>query len=149
MRLVLIVAVFLRVLEYYQGILMLTTNQIAQFDVAVHSRIHVAIRYRELDEKRAIAIFRNFLDPLNDQGKIRDMEDIMEWLEGDIHRMNFDGRQIRNVVTSACSLAQAQRSSQLEKSHLIKMADNVKDYKLEFIKQYEQYKSQQKGSLFS
>ncbi|KAJ5885543.1 hypothetical protein N7495_010053 [Penicillium taxi] len=141
-----LVSVFLRVLEYYQGILMLTTNQIAQFDVAVHSRIHVAIKYEELNETRAMSIFKNFLTPLEDKGMIQSQSDILDWLEGDIHRMKFDGRQIRNVVTSACSLARAQGKTRLEKQHLLAVVDNVKDFKNEFVRQYEGYKLMQKGS---
>ncbi|KAL4800787.1 hypothetical protein BDV19DRAFT_352151 [Aspergillus venezuelensis] len=140
-----LVSVFLRVLEYYQGILVLTTNQIAQFDIAVHSRIHVAIKYKEMDAYRALEIFKNFLIPLNKENRVRHMDEILEWLQSDAHRMNFDGRQIRNVVTSACSLARAEGSPQLQKSHLMKVVDNIKDYKLEFVRQFEQYKSQQRG----
>ncbi|KAI1771526.1 P-loop containing nucleoside triphosphate hydrolase protein [Hypoxylon cercidicola] len=39
-----LVSVFLRQIEYYQGILMLTTNRVAQFDLAFESRIHISIR---------------------------------------------------------------------------------------------------------
>lgn len=127
---------------------MLTTNQIAQFDVAVHSRIHVAIKYRELDESRAMAIFKNFLDPLDRKGKVKDMYQIEQWLQREIHRIGFDGRQIRNVVTSALSLARARGYRQLERDHLSEVVDNVHDFKLEFIRQYENYKTQQQG-LFS
>ncbi|KAF7884770.1 uncharacterized protein EAF02_005106 [Botrytis sinoallii] len=63
-----LVSVFLRVLEYYQGILMLTTNQIAQFDVAIKSRIHVAFKYEELTPDQALAIFNGFLQPLDKKG---------------------------------------------------------------------------------
>lgn len=38
----------LRVLEYYQGIMLLTTNRLTSLDVAVLSRIHLAIRFNEL-----------------------------------------------------------------------------------------------------
>ncbi|KAJ5776441.1 uncharacterized protein N7511_001452 [Penicillium nucicola] len=140
-----LVSVFLRVLEYYQGILVLTTNQIAQFDVAVHSRIHIAIKYSELDETRALQIFRNFLVPLDRKGKIKDIKDIEEWLQREIGRVSFDGRQIRNVITSALSLARARGDPQLSKNHLSEVVVNVDSFKREFVKQFEQYKSQQKG----
>ncbi|OKL60822.1 hypothetical protein UA08_03412 [Talaromyces atroroseus] len=140
-----LVSVLLRVLEYYQGILMLTTNQIAQFDVAVHSRIHVAIKYRELKEDRAMAIFRNFLDPLDRKGKVKDMDKIVQWLQREIRLAGFGGRQIRNVVTSALSLARARGDRQLSRDHLSDVVDNVHEFKLEFIRQYENYKTQQQG----
>lgn len=51
-------------------------NQIAQFDVAVHSHIYIAIKYDDLDDDRAIKIFMNFLEPLNRDGKANDMKEI-------------------------------------------------------------------------
>ncbi|KAL9596832.1 MAG: hypothetical protein Q9219_005546 [cf. Caloplaca sp. 3 TL-2023] len=41
-----VVSVFLRVLEFYPGILFLTTNKIGHFDEAFKSRIHVSLYYR-------------------------------------------------------------------------------------------------------
>lgn len=38
-----IVSVFLRMLEYYKGILFLTTNRIGTFDEAFKSRIHISL----------------------------------------------------------------------------------------------------------
>ena len=39
-----LVSIFLRQLEYFQGILFLTTNRVAEFDPAFASRIHIALR---------------------------------------------------------------------------------------------------------
>ena len=39
-----LVSIFLRLLEYFQGILFLTTNRVATFDDAFQSRIHIALR---------------------------------------------------------------------------------------------------------
>ncbi|KAH0564821.1 hypothetical protein GP486_001794 [Trichoglossum hirsutum] len=44
-------AVFLRVLEYYSGILFLTTNRVGTFDGAFKSRVHLSLRYPALDEE--------------------------------------------------------------------------------------------------
>ncbi|OAG41850.1 hypothetical protein AYO21_03853 [Fonsecaea monophora] len=140
-----LVSVFLRVLEYYQGILMLTTNQIAKFDVAVQSRIHVAFKYVSLNENQTMGIFGGFLQPLADKGLVKNWDDIKEWLLEDVVKMGFDGRQIRNIVTSALGLARAQGKSRLEKSHIKLVLNNVKDFKDEFIKQFEKYKTEQAG----
>ncbi|KAN0116791.1 P-loop containing nucleoside triphosphate hydrolase protein [Hyaloscypha variabilis] len=42
-----LVYVFLRTLEYYQGIMFLTTNQVGQIDNAIASRIHFKLKYRK------------------------------------------------------------------------------------------------------
>ena len=44
-----IVSIFLRTLEYYQGILFLTTNRVKNMDDAFHSRIHISLEYPPLD----------------------------------------------------------------------------------------------------
>lgn len=56
-----IVSIFLRQLEYFQGILILTTNRIVQCDMAFNSRIHVKVSYPELDERAREVIWKTFL----------------------------------------------------------------------------------------
>ena len=36
---------FLRLLEYYKGVMFLTTNRVSAFDAAFQSRIHLTINY--------------------------------------------------------------------------------------------------------
>jgi hypothetical protein len=45
-----LVSVFLRKLEYYEGILFLMINRAAQFDEAILSRIHLLMRYEDLTQ---------------------------------------------------------------------------------------------------
>lgn len=54
-----LVSVFLRLLEYYQGILFLTTNRVATFDEAFQSRIHMGIRYENLTNKARKEIWQH------------------------------------------------------------------------------------------
>lgn len=56
-----LVSIFLRHLEYFQGILFLTTNRVETFDDAFQSRIHIAIRYGELNIKARRVVFEIFL----------------------------------------------------------------------------------------
>ncbi len=56
-----LVSVFLRALEYYKGVLFLTTNRVESFDSAFTSRIHVALHYQRLtDEQRRRIWTQNF-----------------------------------------------------------------------------------------
>ncbi|KAH6711256.1 hypothetical protein BKA61DRAFT_634632 [Leptodontidium sp. MPI-SDFR-AT-0119] len=52
-------SVFLRVLEYYKGILILTTSRVGGFDEAVKSRIHIALYFAKLDRKSTMKIWEN------------------------------------------------------------------------------------------
>ena len=47
-----LVSVFLRVLEYYSGILILTSNRVGTFDEAFKSRIQLALHYDGLNEEQ-------------------------------------------------------------------------------------------------
>lgn len=57
-----LVSIFLRVLEYYEGIMFLTTNRVQTFDAAFQSRIHISLEYPELDKAARKAIWQNFLE---------------------------------------------------------------------------------------
>ena len=92
-----------------------------------------------------MAIFKGFLDPLAKKGLVKNIEGIEEWLKEDVVNVGLDGRQIRNIVTSALGMARAQGKSQLEKVHIKMMLSNVKAFKDEFLKQFERYKLEQQG----
>jgi len=57
-----LVSIFLRQLEYFQGIMFLTTNRVETFDEAFQSRIHIALKYSDLDRKAKRIIWGTFLD---------------------------------------------------------------------------------------
>ncbi|KAJ5701520.1 P-loop containing nucleoside triphosphate hydrolase protein [Penicillium malachiteum] len=52
-----LVSVFLRVLDYYSGILFLTTNRVGIIDEAFKSRIHISLYYPHLDEHQSKRIW--------------------------------------------------------------------------------------------
>ena len=96
--------VFLRVLEYYDGIPILTTNRVGTFDEAFKSRIHLAIQYPSLDEGQRVQIWRSFIYLLCRTKELVDADD----LELNVHklaRIETNGRQIRNVLNLARYLA--------------------------------------------
>lgn len=61
-----LVSIFLRVLEYYEGIMFLTTNRVQTFDAAFQSRIHISLEYKELDTKSRRKVWDNFLKQHDD-----------------------------------------------------------------------------------
>ncbi|KAF2801361.1 P-loop containing nucleoside triphosphate hydrolase protein [Mytilinidion resinicola] len=114
-------SVFLRVLEYYSGILFLTTNRVGVIDEAFKSRIHVTLLYPELTERQTQAIWRMNLDRLrkidreraersDDPEMIIDDTAIMDYQKRhfqECRKMNrsWNGRQIRNAFQTASALA--------------------------------------------
>lgn len=55
-----LVCVFLRMLEYYEGILFLTMNRVKTIDEAIASRIHLALKFNPLDRGARRAVWKNF-----------------------------------------------------------------------------------------
>ncbi|KAI1658642.1 hypothetical protein F4813DRAFT_40288 [Daldinia decipiens] len=107
-----IVSIFLRALEYFQGILFLTTNRVGDFDEAFLSRIHVAIGYEPLDDAAREQIWSNLFRKLKEDHKhggpdIHYEYDAKEYVRKseEIKKLEWNGREIRNAFQSAVALA--------------------------------------------
>jgi ATPase family associated with various cellular activities (AAA) len=87
-----LVSIFLRLLEYFQGILFLTTNRVETFDDAFQSRIHIALRYGDLTTKAKRSIWKMFLEKV----KSIDGVETSTFTDKDLDalaRHNLNGRQ--------------------------------------------------------
>ncbi|KAL2049575.1 hypothetical protein ABVK25_010154 [Lepraria finkii] len=114
-----LVSIFLRKLEYFQGILFLTTNRVATFDEAFQSRIHIGLRYDSLDIKAKKGIWNVFID------RVRELPDVKvaNFTEDDFNKLsNFDvnGREIKNAVRTAQSIA-LNEGEMLSMTHLLRV----------------------------
>ncbi|KXH29519.1 hypothetical protein CSIM01_06252 [Colletotrichum simmondsii] len=101
-----LVSVFLRALEYYDGILILTTNRVGTFDEAFKSRIQLALRYERLEAYQRKQIWKNFFERLKNIGEEDsiDFDDISLHID-ELTKHPMNGRQIRNTITTARQLA--------------------------------------------
>jgi SpoVK/Ycf46/Vps4 family AAA+-type ATPase len=94
-----IVAIFLRLLEYYQGVLFMTTNRVEAMDPAFQSRIHLTIQYPNLEESARRQIWISFV-------KYSSQPNILEDHHFDeLSQINLNGREIKNLVKTAQLLA--------------------------------------------
>ncbi|KAF1989339.1 P-loop containing nucleoside triphosphate hydrolase protein [Aulographum hederae CBS 113979] len=133
-----LVAVFLRHLEYFSGIVFLTSNRVGVFDDAMKSRIHLALEYAppELSMRRLIWTQNLLAIPasesnlslglpsninasaisagINGEG---DGETESSPLLDHLIRDKLNGREISNAVTTARTLAR-HREQKLELKHL-------------------------------
>lgn len=91
------VGVFLRLLEYHQGVLFLTTNRVKQIDQAFYSRVSIALNFEHGDEKKREKIWENLLSASGLNGV-----DAFVLAQYDIN-----GRQIKNVIRLSQTLAKA------------------------------------------
>jgi SpoVK/Ycf46/Vps4 family AAA+-type ATPase len=101
-----VVSVFLRALEYHDGILILTSNRVGTFDEAFKSRIQLALHYDNLTLSQRRKIWRNFMNRLRTvDAENVDFDDILDHLD-ELGNRDINGREIRNAITIARQLAQ-------------------------------------------
>ncbi|THY31303.1 P-loop containing nucleoside triphosphate hydrolase protein [Aureobasidium pullulans] len=96
-----LVAVFLRHLEYFSGIVFLTTNRIHVFDAAMKSRVHLALGYYEPDKEGRRRIWKQSLEKLQQEDSELDIDNISEQLS----KERLNGREIFNTIHTASTLA--------------------------------------------
>ncbi|KAL8672848.1 MAG: hypothetical protein Q9168_002724 [Polycauliona sp. 1 TL-2023] len=116
-----LVSIFLRLLEYFQGILFLTTNRVETFDDAFQSRIHVALRYGELTTKAKRSVWKMFLNKVAE----KDGVETAVFKEADFDKLarhNMNGRQIKNAVRTAQALAVNEKKA-LDMGHIAKVLE--------------------------
>ncbi|TEY63314.1 hypothetical protein BOTCAL_0156g00220 [Botryotinia calthae] len=97
-----IVSIFLRTLEYYEGILFMTTNRVNNIDPAFKSRIHLSMDYKDLDKNAREKIWKNFLALGEGHEQHHQITDVDV---GKLADSNINGRQIKNVLKTAKLLA--------------------------------------------
>ncbi|KAL1854921.1 hypothetical protein Daus18300_011241 [Diaporthe australafricana] len=146
-----LVSVFLRILEYYSGILFLTTNRSGALDEAVKSRVHLSLLYPHLGYRDTVSLFKMNIDRLaqieQETARITGQKEmtieengVMDFAER--HYRNFEGmedsrwngRQIRNAFQIAASLARYQHHQQPHRGlyvgaeHFEKVEDATLEY---------------------
>ncbi|KAI0420248.1 P-loop containing nucleoside triphosphate hydrolase protein [Xylaria grammica] len=97
-----IVSIFLRTLEYYEGILFLTTNRVKNMDDAFNSRIHFRLAYPDLNEQARRKVWEGFL------GRQQGGHDVSGDDLAKLEKLDINGRVIKNVLKSATLLSSHQ-----------------------------------------
>ena len=88
-----IVGIFLRMLDYYEGLLFLTTNRPDTLDYAIRSRVMLRLEYPDLDATTRAGIWRTMFDLAG----LRLLDGSFDTLAEPV----INGRQIRNLVRLA------------------------------------------------
>lgn len=140
--------VFLRVLEYYDGILFLTTNRVGAFDEAFKSRVHMALYYPPLSWSQTEQLWRSQIRRAKKAPYCVTCDEVvlLSYAEQLYNEQSprasttgpvWNGRQIRNAFQSAIALAKFGAADnepvRVEKEHFEKVAkvsDEFNDYLL-------------------
>jgi hypothetical protein len=104
------VTIFLRRLEYFEGIMILTTNRITDFDSAMRSRIQFAYRFPDLGRDTRKKLWATFLDRVGESlvsaGEVEKaarepLNRRQVCSKNEICKLVLTPQQIKNIVKSA------------------------------------------------
>jgi AAA+ superfamily predicted ATPase len=101
-------------LEYFQGIIFLTTNRINAFDKAVRSRVHMAIQFPKLTAESRRKLWITFITKIGGSTVKRWCDD---HILDELADREINGRQIKNAVRTAYALAVSE-GGELSPHHL-------------------------------
>ncbi|KAI1858927.1 uncharacterized protein JN550_012285 [Neoarthrinium moseri] len=114
-----VTSVFLRSLEYYAGILFLTTNRVGSIDPAFKSRIHMSLFYPRLKKEDTVKLYEVFIRRAKAEqerlGAVTfkiNKKEITKFAKQHFREMEreglgtWNGRQIRNAFQAAIALVE-------------------------------------------
>ncbi|KAJ5697694.1 ATPase AAA-type core [Penicillium malachiteum] len=100
-----LVAVFLKELEYFSGIVFLTTNRITSFDRAMKSRIHLALEYTPPGIETRQRLWMQILKSIPADEIDFDPEDAVDSFVS----VKMNGREIANAIHTARTIARFEK----------------------------------------
>lgn len=118
------VSIMLRLVEYFKGVLFLTSNRVDTLDPAFKTRITLGLRYEQLNPDARMKVWKNLLsasgyaDKLG-AGKAIDIEELAK------HPLN--GREIKNAIRLAMALAQ-EDGEDLSQKLLLETIETLNDF---------------------
>lgn len=111
-------AIFLRLLEYYRGVLFLTTNRVASFDDAFCSRISMFLRYHRLAGAQKDAVWASLLGRAGIQNP-----DLTQFNDS-----TLNGREIRNTIRIAQTWAKGS-GVELTTDHVLQVVKMLGEFR--------------------
>lgn len=114
------VGIFLRLLEYHQGILFLTTNRVEEFDEAFHSRISIALKYKVLDQNAREQVWTNLFSAAGVDNK--------DLKPKELAKIEINGRQIKSTIRLAQALAKSE-GIPINKTHIMRTVKITEQFK--------------------
>lgn len=108
------VSVMLRLVEYFKGVLFLTSNRVNSLDPAFKTRITLALRYDELDVEAREQVWKNLL--------LSSGHDLDEFRTNQLAQNILNGREIKNAIRLAMALA-AEDNAPLSQDYILETVD--------------------------
>lgn len=125
--------VFLRTMEYYKGVLFLTTNRAGHIDDSFISRITCPIAYHPLSPETKSKIIMKFIRKYEETGTFEIQERAESYLIE--HCAELNGRQLRNILQNAVALAEVhQRRERKSARHIDLVGQQPQELKVVLVK---------------
>ena len=125
-----ILVVLLRILEYFEGIMFLTTNRVQTIDPAFKSRIHLSLTYPALSVTARSKLWEIFILKGTERQRPR-------WLSAKfldkVSRKEVNGREIKNIVRVAHALAVSDKRP-MQANDIIQGLQSLNDFEIGFDK---------------
>jgi SpoVK/Ycf46/Vps4 family AAA+-type ATPase len=117
------VAIFLKHLEYFSGIVFLTSNRVRVFDKAMKSRIHLALEYQPPNIDMRRRIWTHYLSAIPASELDLDVEEDVD----DFLKEEVNGREIANCVNTARTLARF-KGVKLQSKHVETVLETRREF---------------------
>ncbi|MCJ1381029.1 hypothetical protein MMC17_004138 [Xylographa soralifera] len=124
------VSVLLRILEYFEGIMFLTTNRVHTIDPAFKSRIHLSLAYPNLSTEARRGLWKTFILKATDQRHPRWLG--AKFLET-LSKEDVNGREIKNIIRVAHALAVSDKRP-MRADDILQGLRSLKDFERDFNK---------------
>ena len=129
------VAIFLKHLEYFSGIIFLTSNRVRVFDKAMKSRIHLALEYKPPNIDMRRRIWTHYLSAIPASELDLDVEEDVD----DFLKEEVNGREIANCVNTARTLARF-KGVKLQNKHVEAVLETRREFDKSLRKMREKWK---------
>ncbi|KAI0531822.1 hypothetical protein GGR58DRAFT_518205 [Xylaria digitata] len=102
----------------------------------------LAIKFKELSREQKANIYISFLEQLNNKSLVKNFTDLKAWATKDSKRYNFNGQQIRNVLSTALRVARTEGRG-LRRDDVIEVAEQTDAFKRDLYRQEVIYRDRQ------
>lgn len=114
-------------IEYFEGVLFLTSNRPGTIDAAFRSRIHLALSYPPLSATSRRQLWKTWLENSVSNEKL-------SWLEDDVFEeivgTNVNGREVKNIMRVAHALATIEKRK-IEAGDVLQALEAHRQFQLE------------------
>lgn len=119
--------------RYFRGILFLTTNRVRTFDEAFQSRIHISLRYHDLDAAAKRQIWIAFITKVHTSSSVPLLVNggLTEAELKELEDRKVNGRQIKNVIRTATAVAEGENEA-LGYKHLVQVLDILDQFEMDW-----------------